>query len=231
MQITIFHMQPKNIGQHVIRNLLIQDLETLGYKVVDLKVKGYVYDNDKEFADNIDIALKKASEDKRISFKAINPHNKLELLFRINWDDAEWGNLVFGRPYIYIRSFQEFLVYDGEPSLGYTPNYYFDTLIKLGRLIYTQTLPVFSWIDFMLPEFAPTGENIDSLNLSRLYWANFFSPEYLIKIGRERFGTLPIGYIESLADNGILYILDRNLFGDNTSFTIRNDMLHHLHLL
>ena len=68
--------------------------------------------------------------------------------------------------------------------------------------------PEFGWLDFGDPAGStsdPRRRNIGTL--PHLYWANFFGPRYVRKLGREWIGNAPGGYLESLNDGGVLYVV------------------------
>lgn len=43
--------------------------------------------------------------------------------------------------------------------------------------------------------------------MPHIYWANFFSREYVTQLGREKIETAPAWLTEDLGDGGLLYVL------------------------
>lgn len=83
-------------------------------------------------------------------------------------------------------------------------------LIRLSRLFYPKLQPRLGWVDFTeIGE--PTEKQIQATRLTRIMWANFFGPEYVIKYGRDFLLNAPGWLKEELPEGGILYVLSPSL--------------------
>ena len=79
--------------------------------------------------------------------------------------------------------------------------------LMLGKALYRSISPEFGWLDFGDPAGATSDRDVEYLTLPHIYWANFFGPRYVRKLGREWIGNAPGGYVESLNDGGVLYVV------------------------
>jgi hypothetical protein len=88
----------------------------------------------------------------------------------------------------------------------YNPARYSRFFLDIGKRLYEILRPTFGWIDFDYG-LRTTHEDIEALELPTLYWANFFGPAYVDKIGRDKILSAPAWAIEELPDGGLLYVL------------------------
>lgn len=98
---------------------------------------------------------------------------------------------------------------DNTPYFWYeehNPARYSRFFLDIGKSLYEVLRPTFGWIDFDYG-LRTTHEDIEALELPVVYWANFFGPAYVDKIGRDKILTAPAWTIEELADGGLLYVL------------------------
>jgi len=116
-----------------------------------------------------------------------------------------WGSLKMGRDnraWICTTT-------DNTPYFWYaekSPARYSRFYLEIGKQLYEVLRPTFGWIDFDYG-LRTTHEDIEVLELPTLYWANFFGPAYVNKIGRDKILGAPAWTIEDLADGGLLYVL------------------------
>lgn len=103
----------------------------------------------------------------------------------------------------------------------FDPIYYGRQVLNLGKRLYSLTSPRFGCSDYNAAELAPSDEEIASFHvfdsIGGVYWANFFSPTYVDRIGRKCLEKPPIGWSEALSDGGMLYIIAHTFFDDDAS--------------
>lgn len=131
-------------------------------------------------------------------FLAWNAEWRLEIRQHIAWDSPK------GQQEAWIRT-----TTDNTPYFWYeeyNPARYSRFFLDIGKSLYEVLRPTFGWIDFDYG-LRTTHEDIEALELPVLYWANFFGPAYVDKIGRDKILTAPAWAIEELSDGGILYVL------------------------
>ena len=63
------------------------------------------------------------------------------------------------------------------------------------------------WLDFCQLSGKTGFDDVEQLNVPHIYWANYFGPDYVSKLGREHVMSAPAWAAEPLDDGGILYIL------------------------
>lgn len=93
-------------------------------------------------------------------------------------------------------------------------------LLELTKVIYNAIHPRFAWIERCHWKGYTTPEDVVHLRLPHLYWANFFSPVYVEKLGREFLMSAPGWKKVLLADGGLLYVLAPRLVGTGPKATI-----------
>lgn len=93
-------------------------------------------------------------------------------------------------------------------------------LLELATVIYNTIHPRFAWIERCHWKGYTTPEDIVQLRLPHLYWANFFSPVYVERLGREFLMSAPGWKKVPLADGGLLYVLAPSLAGIGPKATI-----------
>lgn len=137
---------------------------------------------------------------KGLSFQAFNSKWQLEVYQQIDWGVSKLGD----EKRAWIRT-----VTDNTPYFWrakYDPARYSRFFLDIGRSLYQIVSPSFGWVDFD-HGLQTTHEDIESLELPTLYWANFFGPPYVARIGREKIMSAPAWSIEELPDHGLLYVL------------------------
>ncbi|MBI5876598.1 MAG: hypothetical protein HZB53_03030 [Chloroflexi bacterium] len=88
--------------------------------------------------------------------------------------------------------------YDGEA--------YAREILSIGTRLYDLLRPTFGWCDFDHGEHT-AFEDVETLKLPALYWANFFGHAYVEAIGRDKILSAPNWQIQPLTDGGLLYVL------------------------
>jgi hypothetical protein len=145
--------------------------------------------------------LQLSYEHKGCWFSAFNHIWRFEIYQDIFWDVPELGGK--GRCYVCTSNNNEPYFWDPDRD----PERYARFYLDIGKGLYTILQPTFGWIEWDL-EWLPTKhEDIENLRLPALYWANFFGPPYVRKLGRDKILKAPAWRIEELPDGGLLYIL------------------------
>lgn len=87
-----------------------------------------------------------------------------------------------------------------------------ERLLRLAKLMYDILKPRFAWVERCHWKGYTTPEDVMQLRVPHIYWANFFSPAYVEKVGHAFLSNAP-GKIEGLADGGLLYVISPSLEG------------------
>lgn len=181
--------------------LIIDATVRLGFKVVETKIRDTLYEWS---AQNTESILDNASREKQLALRYVNSELNFEIYQEIIWSAEELGGnnrawidtYTFGTAYFW-NSIEESEKYSG-------------LLLAIGIELYNILHPTFGWIDFNFGIFT-AHEDIESVNLPVLYWANFFGPRFIDKIGKQRIESAPNWKLEKLADDGYLYVLSSGL--------------------
>lgn len=147
-------------------------------------------------------------------FLAFHRHNELEFLVHLGWNPAYSPHIAT----LHVSTYQRILFSDGNPDEpAYDSVYYGRQVLDLGKALYAVTSPEFGWADYGPPDMSPSNEEVSTFrvfdNLDGVYWANFFSPRFVERIGRERLAQPPFGWSEPLPDGGMLYLVASTYFG------------------
>ncbi|MFO3796005.1 MAG: hypothetical protein ACK8QZ_01805 [Anaerolineales bacterium] len=185
--------KPKSLEQ-VVQVFIDADFEIDRFEIEGSNISW------EEYTQKPEAMMSLAYEVKELSFRAFNPKWRFEILEQIGWGIMKLG----GERRAWIRT-----VTDNTPYFWraeYNPASYSRFFLDIGKSLYEVLRPTFGWIDFDYG-LRTTHEHIEALELPVLYWANFFGPAYVDKIGRDKILTAPAWAIEELSDDGILYVL------------------------
>jgi len=131
-------------------------------------------------------------------FLAWNNEWRLEIRQRISWDSPKrqkgaWiCTTTDNTPYFWREE--------------YDPARYSRFFLEIGKTLYEVLRPTFGWIDFDYG-LRTTHDDVESLRLPVIYWANFFGPAYVNHLGQDYIRRAPAWAIEELSDGGLLHIL------------------------
>lgn len=163
-----------------------------------------------------------AYELQTLSFLAMDSHRGtvLPLSFEIGWSVSDTGK---------VR--QACLSAASHHTVGFTskesdPELHAGRLLYLANNLYQLVRPPYGWIE-RLPTWNPlkagytTWEDVEELKLPHLYWANFFGPAYVEKVGKEFLKQAPGWKCEELDDGGLLYVLTPSLAGTGPVAVVR----------
>lgn len=194
--------------------------QVLGYQIVKVGVytqiafsQGELVSDQLTFGDSLDHALMAAYQHRNVKFEVLHRRNGLEFLVHADWYppyDPEHSSL-------HASTYQDRLFWNGNPSEPeHDPSYYSRHILDLGKELYAATSPRFGWADHGSPEISPSDEQVETFkvfdNMEGSYWANFFPPRFVERIGHERLVTPPFGWSETLPDGGVLYVLAPTYF-------------------
>jgi hypothetical protein len=180
-----------------------------GFKITQKRIHGTWQEWN---SDNISLTLADAIRLKQLALRYINPELEFEILQELNWnaDDLGRDNRIWIQTYTFDTAYFWNSVDISER--------YSEILLEMGIELYNILRPAFGWIDFNYGIFT-THEDVESVRLPALYWANFFGPRFVDSLGRGRIESAPKWKIKQLPDGGYLYILSSGLglSGDTVS--------------
>lgn len=125
-----------------------------------------------------------------------------ELIVHLGWGEKHFKKM--GRTWTGASSWQSPLFrswgdYDGK--------YYSKLFLETGSLLYSALLPEIGWLDYGDYGAFPSFQDVEGESVPNMYWANYFSPKWVARIGEDRLRLAPVGQIDTLVDNGLLYVL------------------------
>ena len=195
----IMFLNSDHLGKPGILEQILLVFKNSGFEVDQLTSSGE-HGGQKERSQEHEKTMTLAYDVKGLSFRAFNSDWQLEVHQQIDWGASKLG----GEKRAWFRT-----VTDNTPYFWrakYDPTRYSRFFLDIGKDLYKIVSPSFGWIDFDYG-LRTTYEDIESLELPTLYWANFFGPEYVSKIGREKIISAPAWVIEKLSNGGLLYVL------------------------
>lgn len=195
----IVFLDSQHLGKPRSLEQVVQVFLSAGFEIDQFKVEDEVMSWG-EYAQKPEEIIAVAYKAKELSFPAFNPEWRLEILQQIGWGITKMG----GERRAWIRTITDNTPYFWHAE--YNPAKYSRLFLDIGKSLYEVLGPTFGWVDFDYGLFT-THEDIEALELPTLYWANFFGPAYVNKIGRDKILSAPAWAIEELADGGLLYVL------------------------
>ncbi len=98
-----------------------------------------------------------------------------------------------------------------------------ELLLELAKSLYQVIQPIYGYWDwdahiswtFDYLEDPEIHRQLETLDINKIYWVNFFSPELVKKIGREKFLSAPSYKTEELKGGGILLVASSEPFDLN----------------
>ena len=188
------------INSNVLK-LIIDAMSSLGFILAEAKIRNTFHELNRQ---DIWLMLANASEAKQITLRYANPELKFEISQEIRWDSEQLGRS--NRAWIKTYTFDTAYFWNStEESETYS-----GLLLRIGVELYNVLSPTFGWIDFNFGIFT-THEDVEAAGLPTLYWANFFGPRFVEKIGDQKIESAPNWKLERLADGGYLYVLSSGL--------------------
>lgn len=203
-------LYPSKMGQPKSLETIMDAAEQAGYKVKSLRVGSYVTEHfafwrhyDEQARQELGIAYEKQT----LTFRAIEKTKvPIVLSFECCWRLEN------------NRTHASVLMADTGDTAMFTqkqwnPEENAQRLLHLTRALYHASRPKFAWIERCHLRGYTTQDDIENLRLPHIYWANFFGPEYVDKLGKDFLINAPGWKVEELDDGGILYVLTPSLMG------------------
>ncbi len=179
---------------------IIEVFSSAGFEIGSFEIDGDSAGDWAEYCAKPDALMRRAYSAEQLSFVAYHADRHFEALQQVAWGMRNLG----GARRAWVRTSTDNTPYFWRSEYhcaGYSRFY-----LDIGRRIYAVLRPSFGWVDFNYG-LRTTHEDIEALALPALYWANFFGPTYVKKVGRHRITRAPAFCIEDLPDGGLLYTL------------------------
>ncbi len=156
---------------------------------------------------------------RHLGFFALDRHSEIVLYFDINW--TLLGGDKVEKSWILATAFETAMFTAKDDAEHHAQRF-----LHLGERLYQATQPQFGWIErgpYWRPETTgyTTWHDVEKLKLSHVYWANFFGPAYVNKLGQEFLMQAPGWKHEGLDDGGLLYVLTSSLAGTGPVAVVR----------
>lgn len=193
----IFFLDSYTLGSSMTLERVVRVFLDAGFDIDEFKVSNQTIAWERE-PERMRRLLTLAHQARDCYFLAWNAEWRLEIRQHIAWDSPK------GEKEAWIRTTTDNTPYFWR--IEYNPASYSRFFLDIGKSLYEVLQPTFGWVDFDYGLFT-THEDIEALELPTLYWANFFGPAYVNKIGRDKILSAPAWAIEELADGGLLYVL------------------------
>lgn len=170
-----------------------------GFRIDALDLGGTIFTWE-QYTRKTEEAISLAFKTQGLSFRAFNPQRGLEVRQQVAWGAQRLGNTKRA----WIRTITDNTPYFWHSE--YDPPSYSFFFLDLGISLYHVLQPAFGWIDFDYGLFT-THDDIESLKLPALYWANLFGPAYVSQIGEGKILEAPAWKVKKLDDGGLAYML------------------------
>jgi len=193
----LLFLDSSTLGDPITMERIVQVFLSTGFSIEEFEINKQAVTWEKE-PGSMRRLLTLANEVRDCYFLAWNAEWRLEIRQHIAWDSPK------GQKEAWIRT-----TTDNTPYFWYAeknPARYSRFYLDISKALYEILRPTFGWIDFDYGLFT-THEDIEALRLPKLYWANFFGPAYVHRLGRSHILHAPAWTIEELNDGGILYVL------------------------
>jgi hypothetical protein len=203
MSVDILFLDSQILGESGSLEQIFEIFVNLGFKFEELKVEDRVFHPD-EVIHAMSQILTLAYETQDISFTAFDPELPLEIFQQLAWGQQQMGK----EHRAYVRTSTDHAASFWRRE--YNNLQYCSRFLTIATKLYEVLHPTFGWVD-LYHGWTTTHEDIEAMQLRYLYWANFFGPRLVEKIGRERIQTAPAWRVEQLDDGGLLYLLAPHL--------------------
>lgn len=166
--------------------------------------------------DEIDIAYQKQHLKFLASDSQKSEYNHLMLRFELSWKQDKANKL----------SQQNLHIHAAYSSSLFTQKrfhweFYAQKFLEVGIQMYNILQPEFGCIELCSPRGRTNLKDISKLEIPHIYWANFFSPDYVQKFGEEFLLGAPCWKKEILNDNGVVLVLSPHMgtqMANNSNF-------------
>ena len=200
----------KLIGKPDSLERILDELQDMGIRAGLLQVGSFAYESfafwrkyDEQARHELGIAYEK----RQLTFATADDHSYIILTFEISWSLTDAGQPV--QTLLQATASQTTMFTQKE----YDPERHAQRFLEVGKRLYDLVQPIFGWIERCWPSGYTKWGDIESLAVPHIYWANFFGPEYVRKLGRKYLLNAPGWKKEDLKDGGFLYVLSPSLSG------------------
>lgn len=208
--VNLHFLDSARLGEEGSLEQIIETVQNCGLNIIGVSV--WSDDGDivfstprynQEARQNLPIAYKRHS----LTFYAADDEIEISLAFDLGWNVSDAG----GTERAWLHAYCE-------DALGENPEYHSQGFLDLAKRLYQTVQPRFGWIErlsFWNPEKAgyTTWQDVEKLQLPHVYWANFFGPAYVNKLGKEFLMQAPGWKVEELDDGGLVYALSTSVAG------------------
>ncbi len=205
---------------------VIDTVQEEGFKAINIRVWP-----DKSTVDNLSFISRYYDQDasdkmsiayelRNLGFFAVDQHSAIMLNFEIGWTATDacsakrsWIHADAGNSYVFSRKKDD-------------PERHSQRFLSLSSKLYQKFQPSFGWIERLtFNSYDKVGytswDDVDRLKLPHVYWANFFGPAYVNKLGKEFLMQAPGWKCEEMDDGGCLYVLTPSLAGTGPVAVVR----------
>lgn len=175
---------------------IIDILQQLGYSIQHIEVAKH---QDRiaywhGYNEQIQRELTTAYENQWLKFTAKNKSQDFEVVLHLNWKEYVHISATCYQTALFTRQVNN-------------PPHYARIFLNFGKALYEYLKPDFGWQDICEPAGYTWYDDINTLKIPHIYWANFFSPPFVKKYGKEKLLSGPAWLVEELKDGGILYVI------------------------
>jgi hypothetical protein len=198
----------KILGKPGSLESVLESLSNMGFTISYIRVGHHVHElfanwqsYDQQVLDEINIAYEKRHLVFLISESRQDEYKYLQLWFELSWKRSEYGDLTHQQLYAYSEDTALFI----QKKLH--REFYAQRFLNVGTQMYNVLQPEFGWMERCPSRGYTKLQDVGSLKIPHIYWANFFGPSYVKKVGEEFLMDAPGWKKDSLDDGGILYVL------------------------
>jgi hypothetical protein len=196
--LTLIFLDSEDLYYRINVNDLIDATIEYGFEVNDFVVENTLITWD-EFITH-PLLISSINDLHKLSFKGFHEEMKFEIRTQLGRGEEMLEKP--GRVWVSVSTSNTPYFWNSE----YDSILYSKFFIEYSKILYSILLPAFGWIDFNYGLFTDF-DDIESLRLPSLYWANFFGTPYIKKFGKEMITNAPAWDMQILPDGGYLYLL------------------------
>lgn len=200
----------KRLGRPNSLEQLLDVVLDMRFKLKSLIVGSYVeglHASWQEYDEQARCELHIAYDKGELSFIAVDKESHLILQFDLDWERLDSGQLRRARVNVISSDTVMFT------QKKFDREYYAQRFLELGERLYGVVQPTFGWIERCRASGYTKLGDVANLALPHIYWANFFGPDYVSKLGKDYLLNAPGWETKELEDGGCLYVLSPSLAG------------------
>ena len=205
-------LESKNLGKPDSLESILQALVEMGFSISFIRVGDHVselFASWQTYSPKVLNEIKIAYEKRHLVFLLSegrkDAYKYLQLWFELSWDMSPDNKLIHQHLYIYSFDTQLFI------QKKMHREFYSQRFLNIGLKMYYILQPEFGWLERCPSRGYTKLKDVDSLTVPHIYWANFFSPNYVQNLGNEFLMNAPGWKVEGLTDGGILYVLSSHM--------------------